>query len=161
MTVIMPRVAALRLIDAAVLEADLQASVCDQLTKLGWSYHHETDSRRSESGLPDLICWKGEAVVGKAAVFAPPPIRIPGRVLFVELKRQKGKLRPPRTDAKGKYHRGQMETLNELAASGAETAIWRPSHDREGIVSAVLMGQRTDHRTSAEYADWTLRRELR
>ena len=78
-------------------EADFQArvtSLCDWL-RLRW--HHETDSRRSKAGFPDLV------IVGN-------------RVIFAELKTETGRLRVE-----------QAEWVNRLRLAGAEVHIWRPS----------------------------------
>ena len=41
--------------DALMAEADLQAAITDALTLYGWNFHHETDSRRSRPGFPDIV----------------------------------------------------------------------------------------------------------
>lgn len=40
---------------AAVPEHDFQVQVCELLDLLGYKWHHETDSRRSPQGWPDLF----------------------------------------------------------------------------------------------------------
>lgn len=57
-------------------EAELMTCVTDALEWGHWMWHHETDSRRSRPGLPDLIA-------------AHPAT---GRILHLELKTAKGKV---------------------------------------------------------------------
>lgn len=64
---------------------------------MGWRVHHTFDSRRSEPGLPDLIC-----------------IRRP-RIVFLEIKGA----RTPVTD-------DQKATIEELQACGLTALIVRP-----------------------------------
>ena len=82
----------------ALSEAHLQTLVTDtcDLMKLRW--HHETDSRKSKPGFPDLV------IVG------------PGGTLFRELKKQHGRVR-----------KDQKDWLEDLTKAGADAAIWRPS----------------------------------
>jgi hypothetical protein len=79
-------------------EADWQLRLTDLCDHLGLKWHHETDSRRSKEGFPDLV------ICG------------PGGVLFTELKRQSGKVT-----------RAQDEWLNALSLAGALAVVWRPS----------------------------------
>lgn len=94
----------------AILERDFQAQVVELAGLLGWKVLHVRRSigRRggqsayqtttSIKGWPDLFLFK------------------PGRLLAVELKRQKGRL----TDE-------QAECLRDLAAAGVPCEVWRPS----------------------------------
>lgn len=59
-------------------EAELQATITEALDLYGWVWHHETDSRRSREGFPDLVCVHPKT----------------GWVLFLELKSQRGRVRP-------------------------------------------------------------------
>ena len=59
-------------------EAELQSAVVEAAELGGWLRYHTHDSRRSEPGFPDL------------ALVHPRT----GRLLFVELKSAKGRLRP-------------------------------------------------------------------
>jgi hypothetical protein len=89
-------------------EAQLQKYVEDLLRVYGWTWHHAGDSRRSTPGLPDIV-----------AVRAP-------RVIFAELKKAKGKLRPE-----------QWDWMSELGnCPGVESYIWRPS-DLNGIAELL------------------------
>lgn len=78
-------------------EAAWQGRITDLCDLLGLRWHHETDSRRSKEGFPDLV------IVGNT-------------VLFAELKAEKGKT----TEA-------QMAWMNSLDAAKIEAYVWRPS----------------------------------
>jgi hypothetical protein len=73
-----------------------QRQLVDLARQLGWTVYHTYDSRRSQPGFPDLVL-------------------VRDRVLYVELKREQGKL----TDA-------QAGWLDKLIAAGAEAYCWRP-----------------------------------
>ncbi len=77
-------------------EAQLQQRITDLADWLGIRWHHETDSRRSKAGFPDLV------LVGNT-------------VVFVELKAQRGRLRPE-----------QEAWLDALTRAGVEAHVWRP-----------------------------------
>lgn len=71
----------------------------DLAETFGWRWHHETDSRWSRAGLPDLILCR------------------PPRVIFAELKKQDGAV-----------SRAQQEWLDDLGnCTGVERYLWRPS----------------------------------
>lgn len=89
-------------------EAELLGFVRDLALLRRWLVHHAGDSRRSDAGLPDLI------------LVRPP------RVVFAELKTERGRLRP-----------AQVEWLDALrACPGVEAFVWRPSDSAE-IVSTL------------------------
>ena len=73
----------------------------------GWSYYHTHDSRRSQPGFPDLVLWRE-------------------RVIFAELKTEKGRVRPD-----------QKRVMNELKKAGADVYLWRPS-DRDEVDAVLL-----------------------
>lgn len=81
-------------------EKQWQKQVVELARTLGWTVYHTFDSRRSQPGFPDLVL-------------------VRDRVIYVELKREQGKL----TDA-------QAGWLDRLNRAGAETYCWRP-HDWE------------------------------
>lgn len=56
-------------------EAELQSTIVEAMTWGGWIVHHETDSRRTNPGWPDLV-----------AIHART-----GKLLVLELKRSAGK----------------------------------------------------------------------
>lgn len=81
-----------------VPEREFQAQVL-QLAKLsGWFCYHTHDSRRSAAGFPDLVL-----------------VRAP-RVLFAELKSEKGQTRPEQA--------AWLEALR--GCRSVEVALWRP-----------------------------------
>lgn len=95
---------------ADITEKDWQAQVKDLAKRLGWKRpYHTFDSRRSEPGFPDLVL-------------------VRDRVVFVELKRETGKL----SDA-------QREWLTLLAKARAEVYIARP---RDLQLLAQVLGRR-------------------
>ena len=64
------------LIDAAQKEAEFQAQIVELAEAQNWLVYHTHDSRRSQPGFPDLVLVRG------------------GRLLFMEVKAEKGKLSP-------------------------------------------------------------------
>ena len=88
-----------RALGHAVSERDWQHQV-EQMLDLGrWHWHHETDSRRSKAGLPDLIAARGK------------------QLLFIELKKAGGRVSGP-----------QQEWLDDLGRCTSVAAhLWFPS----------------------------------
>jgi hypothetical protein len=80
-----------------VTEAQWQQRITDLCDVLGLKWHHETDSRRSKKGFPDLV------IVGLGVIFA-------------ELKTERGKVTAD-----------QQEWLDRLRDAGVEHYVWRPS----------------------------------
>ena len=81
-----------------VSEKALQQRIIDTATALKWKFYHTADSRRSVPGFPDLC------------LVRPP------RLLFVELKSDKGRLTLE-----------QQQWLDLLSkVPGVETCVWRP-----------------------------------
>ena len=77
-----------------------------------WLVYHTYDSRRSQAGFPDLVMVKN------------------GRVIFAELKTQKGRIR-----------KEQERWLDALALnSNIEVYLWRPS-DSDQIIETLLEGK--------------------
>lgn len=89
-------------------ESEFQATVVELATWLRWRMYHTHDSRRSHAGFPDLVL-----------------VRAP-RVIFAELKSEKGIVRPEQ--------RNWLGTLQ--ACPGVETYLWRPSD--MGTIEEVL-----------------------
>ena len=79
-------------------EAQWQATVLSYARLRGFRAYHTHDSRRSQAGFPDLVL-----------------IRRP-TIIFAELKRQNGRLRPEQT-----------AWIDELRACGMRVFVWRPS----------------------------------
>lgn len=108
-------------------EAELQKSVTELLDLYGWKWHHETDSRKSRAGFPDLIA-----------------VHESGRLLLVELKGHdaRGRL--------GKVTPAQNEWLGiwSLAGSRIDEArvtahTWTPEHWHNGVIREELAVRKT------------------
>jgi hypothetical protein len=84
-------------LDLAMTEAQWQATVVELATRRGWLTYHVHDPRRSNPGFPDLVLVKE-------------------RVVFAELKAQKGRLT-------------EQQSIWQIAlrVAGAEAYCWRPS----------------------------------
>lgn len=80
-------------------EQQLQDAIIAAAQRRNWLVYHTHDSRRSQKGFPDLVL-----------VHAGQK-----RVLYRELKTQRGTLRPD-----------QKTWLAHLTAAGADASIWRP-----------------------------------
>lgn len=85
---------------ALMSERDWQALVVDAARLFGWTAFHVLHARGMEPGWPDLVLLRD------------------GEALFVELKREDGKVSA-----------SQGRTLGLLERAGCETAIWRPSDE--------------------------------
>ncbi len=76
----MPRPPRTDAVSGLVTEASWQATVVEAADLFGWYCYHNPDSRRSNAGFPDLV------------LIRPP------RVMFLELKRETGRLSPTQRD---------------------------------------------------------------
>jgi hypothetical protein len=83
---------------AAMPEQEWQEQVLELAHLCGWRSWHVLDARGMERGWPDLT-------------LARPP-----RLVFAELKTERGRVRPE-----------QAATLELLRACGQEAFLWRPS----------------------------------
>lgn len=81
-----------------VTEKELQATVIEIMEWEKWLCYHTHDSRRSNPGFPDLVAVRQ------------------GRLMFVEFKSERGKLRPE-----------QIDWLDALVRSHGEVYVVRPS----------------------------------
>ena len=99
------------ILDGLISEAELQRTVVQLARARGWLVCHMTDPQRSEPGVPDLL------------MVRPP------RVVFMELKRQKGRLdRRTRHDRKGRVLPNQEDWKLALeTCGGVEYYLFRPS----------------------------------
>ena len=91
----------------ASTERDFSTTVVDLARLMGWRVFHQWSSVHSEPGWPDLV------------LVRPP------RLVFAELKAQRGKASP-----------AQRATLDALIACEAEVYLWRPDDLDE--IEAVL-----------------------
>lgn len=101
--------AALRALYGDMSEAMLENKIRMAALAAGWLYYHTHDSRRSEPGFPDCVMVKGS------------------RVLFRELKTQKGKVTPE-----------QAKWLARLHNAGLNVAVWRPYDWGRGTILKEL-----------------------
>jgi hypothetical protein len=99
------------LLDEGTPEADLQRNVLLYAGLLGYIANHNYDSRRSgpDPGFPDLV------LAGH------------GRLIFAELKRERGRASI-----------AQLRWKDELTEAGVEVYVWRPSDWSSGRIEAVL-----------------------
>ena len=81
-----------------LLEKEWQQQVVQLFRQLGWTGYHTHDSRRSQPGFPDIVL-------------------VRERVLYLELKREKGALSEK-----------QRDWIRRLADAGAEVYVVRPRH---------------------------------
>lgn len=92
-------------LDRLVTEDELMDYVTTLLTLHHWLWYHTHDSRRSNPGFPDIVAVKN------------------GFVLFIELKRETGKV-----------SESQQRWLDALGEADAwdhhEAVVWRPSDMR-------------------------------
>jgi len=92
-----------------VTERDLREWIRDLCKLFGWKMYFSWTSIHSPRGFPDLVLCNPEQK----------------RVIFAELKTNKGKVTP--------Y---QQEWLDALDGAGAEVYLWRPG-DIEGIAEIL------------------------
>lgn len=96
----------------AYTEAQVQATVTDLLTVRGWVWHHETDSRLSPRGMPDVVA-------------AHPN----GWWAYLEIKREIGKVTPEQ--------QRWLETLVAgMSCDWQGSHLWMSDHHRKlvGVV---------------------------
>ncbi|MEM0142446.1 MAG: VRR-NUC domain-containing protein [Candidatus Parvarchaeum sp.] len=98
----------LRSLADTMSERDLLHNVKQLALLTKWLVYHTYDSRRSDPGFPDLVLVKD-------------------RIIFVELKTAKGRLRPQ-----------QKIWLAALEDTGAEVYVWRPIDWTNGTIRKVL-----------------------
>ena len=101
------------LVARAMSEADLSDNVRQLAVSLNFLAYHTWRSDHSPAGYPDWTFVKD------------------GRLIFVELKRQKGKLSPHQDE--------WLDTLRTCAA--IEVYLWRPSDWLNGTIERVLKGR--------------------
>lgn len=96
-----------RTVNERLTEREFQQQVVTLAWQLGWWVYHTHDSRRSQSGFPDLVL-------------------IRNRVVYAEIKTERGRVTP-----------NQQDVLRRLRDAGQETYVWRPS-DREELRAVLL-----------------------
>jgi len=101
-------------------ERQFQSLVIDHAKVSGWLYYHTHDSRRSAPGFPDLVLVRRRMERT--------------RVIFAELKTDKGKLRPEQESwletlgGDGAAWRGALKGkhYSETESMDVEIYVWRP-----------------------------------
>lgn len=99
-------------------EASFQGAVAEYAHLMGWLTYHTYDSRRSAKGYPDLTLVRD------------------GRLVFAELKTERGRVSPE-----------QQQWFDALLRTGVEVYIWRPS-DWETIFEVLKREPRTVERAA-------------
>jgi len=89
----------------AMTEDELLQTVRDMAATLGWRTYHTHDSRRSETGWPDLVMVRDR------------------RLLVRELKSMRGRVTP-----------AQDTWLTELALAGVDAGVWTPDQLLSGQI---------------------------
>lgn len=98
-------------------EREWQAQVIDLARSTGWLVRHFSDSRRQVR--------PGVHVGDRLAAGVPDLLLIRERVVWAELKTDRGKLRP-----------AQEVVIAALEAAGAEVHVWRP-RDIDAVVEVL------------------------
>ena len=97
-------------------EEEFMRSVMKIASECGWRVYHTRDSRRSQAGFPDLTLVRT------------------GKIIFAELKSQKGRIR-----------KEQQEWLDRLRENGhVDVYLWRPS-DLQDIIDRLVGGSGLYH----------------
>jgi hypothetical protein len=106
-----------------MLEADLQRSIISVARDAGFLVYATYRSQRSEPGFPDLVMVK------------------PPRVIFAEIKTEKGRLSTGRMNkANTRWLPGQDDWLEALShCIGVEYYLWRPG-DVENAYAIIMRG---------------------
>lgn len=113
-----------RALDAALSEAEWSATIIGTTQvpgvarTLGWMCKHVHDSRKEVVGRDGTRQLVGD----RDAAGLLDWLLIRDRVIFLELKTSKGRLRPEQT-----------EVFEALLDAGAEAYIWRPEHFDEAV----------------------------
>lgn len=84
-------------------EAQFQQAVEGELTRGGWRWFHDRDSRRSPRGFPDICAVRG------------------GRLVFAELKTEKGGF-----EAEQPLWLEDLREVGRWPAERVEVYVWRP-----------------------------------
>lgn len=90
-------------------ESELMRGIVECARRLNFLVFHAVIARRSETGFPDLI------IAGH------------GRVLAIECKTQRGRIRGASQTKRGRYLPGQQDWIDALAGGGVDARIVRPS----------------------------------
>jgi hypothetical protein len=109
-------------------EKELEDCICDLLDTFGIWYHHDRPARTGRVDEKGKPVWRNHFRGPKGI----PDLLIVGeRVIWAELKTQKGRPTPDQT-----------EWLERLRRAGAEVYVWRPVDWLNGSIPEVLAGLR-------------------
>jgi hypothetical protein len=111
-------------------EQELEDCICDLLDTFGIWYHHDRPARTGRVDEKGKPVWRNH-YRGQNGVPDFNPILGNDRVIYTELKTQKGRLTP-----------AQTEWLERLERAGQEVYVWRPVDWLNGTVPEVLAGLR-------------------
>lgn len=103
---------------STMTEAQLQAAVIDVARFLGWRVAHFRPARTASG-------WR--TPVGADGAGFPDLVLVRDRVVYAELKAERGRLGP-----------AQRVWLDILEAAGAEVYLWGPVDWHSGAIDAVL-----------------------
>jgi hypothetical protein len=107
-------------------ERELEDVICELLDTFGIWYHHDRPARTGRVAGGKEV-WRNH-FRGQNGVPDFDPILGNGRIIYAELKTQKGRLSPEQT-----------EWLHRLKAAGAEVYVWRPIDWLNGTIAETLM----------------------
>lgn len=109
--------------DGGLSEAAFQRQVLGLASFYGWRAYHTYDSRRSHKGFPDLVLVRGP------------------ELLFVELKTNKGRIRPEQAEWLNALHEVEeavdalvtaadatTDAAGASVATAVEVHLWQPAH---------------------------------
>ena len=102
---------------------EFQPAVVELAKAQGWMVYHTHDSRKSESGFPDLVMVRN------------------GRLLFVELKSAKGVTTEAQHAwllALGEVVESEGDSGYGSGGTGIGVHLWRPEHWHDGTIEEVL-----------------------
>jgi hypothetical protein len=110
-------------------EQELEDCICDFLDTFGIWYHHDRPARTGRQDHRGRAVWRNHFRGPKGI----PDLLIVGndRVIWAELKTQKGRPTPDQT-----------EWLERLKRAGQEVYVWRPVDWLNGSVPEILAGLR-------------------
>ena len=102
--------------DRPISEKEFQETVIDLMHTLGYRVAHFRPAMNARGDWRTPVAADGKGFPDLVAIRPDKFGRYNGRVVFVELKSDKGKL-----------SKEQAEWIADLGSAGAETYVWRPS----------------------------------
>lgn len=108
-----------------MLEKTLQERVLYRARKYGWRIMHIPPGGAGSNAQGTGVQWRSSGGSGKG--FPDLTMVRTGRLVFIELKRELGKLGDE-----------QVAWIDDLIAAGQEVHVWRPSHLRLKEIDRLL-----------------------